>query len=398
MDNILQNKKNKNIIVVYLYVLISAFLFAKPILKVFGLYFNWIDELIVLLLGVCLLLYKSSLKFRELLITSSVLFFFLLYSLVIHTNVVNAVILDFFIFFKPFVAFYAAYFIPIKISQKTCLTLYVFFAILGFGCWILFLGHNFFDVDTKELYPISLYVSSAFIFFSKGDKKTFRLSLFFLLPPLIFMLLLGGGNIRSKFICEFVLFIYIFFFLKKKITFKLSWIVLLSLLTSLMIYLTWGKFNRYFIEGDDDIPRIALYQNSVNVFRDYFPLGPGYGTYATEAAARYYSPLYYRYGMHKIWGLSPQSYGNTGHNFLNDTFYPILVQFGIFGPLLWIVFWRTRWKEALFIPLTNYKLFLFSFLVIMIQCVAANSFTGEMGIPCMMMIGFALNSHLQKGF
>lgn len=84
------------------------------------------------------------------------------------------------------------------------------------------------------------------------------------------------------------------------------------------------------------IARNALYLTSIEIAKDYFPLGVGLGRYGGDIAARYYSPIYKKYALDRVYGLQP-----SGH-FLDDTFWPmILGELGIIGLFfyLWIC-WR----------------------------------------------------------
>ena len=73
--------------------------------------------------------------------------------------------------------------------------------------------------------------------------------------------------------------------------------------------------------------RPATYTTATTIiFKDYIPFGSGLGTFATNAAAQYYSPLYYKYGLNDIWGLYPDN-----PMFLADAFFPTLAEFGMVG-------------------------------------------------------------------
>ena len=101
------------------------------------------------------------------------------------------------------------------------------------------------------------------------------------------------------------------------------------------------------VEGDENPQaRVALYQGSVEVARDYFPLGGGFGRYGSWMSRVEYSPLYVEYGLSDVHGLRP-SYPQ----FVTDTFWPqILGELGIFGLLAYVGFVGsvvfTLWREA----------------------------------------------------
>ena len=78
--------------------------------------------------------------------------------------------------------------------------------------------------------------------------------------------------------------------------------------------------------------RNALYAKSVVIAKDYFPLGAGLGRYGSWMSRVYYSPLYEKYGLSEVYGLS-----QTMPNFINDTFWPmILGETGFIGFILYI--------------------------------------------------------------
>jgi len=80
-----------------------------------------------------------------------------------------------------------------------------------------------------------------------------------------------------------------------------------------------------------EIARNKLYLTSMEIAKDYFPLGAGLGRYGGDIAARYYSPIYVKYGLDQVYGLGP-----NGH-FLDDTFWPmILGELGIIGFFFYI--------------------------------------------------------------
>lgn len=81
-------------------------------------------------------------------------------------------------------------------------------------------------------------------------------------------------------------------------------------------------------------PRLLLYATSVDVARDYFPLGAGLGRYGSPMSRVDFSPLYAHYGLNRIWGLTPDY-----DAFITDTFWPqILGEIGVFGVVGYVVF------------------------------------------------------------
>jgi hypothetical protein len=89
----------------------------------------------------------------------------------------------------------------------------------------------------------------------------------------------------------------------------------------------------YYVPGN---PRILLYTTSVEIARDYFPLGAGLGRYASPLSRDpdNFSPLYHHYGLDHIWGLTPHYPA-----YITDTYWPhVLGEIGVFGLVAYIVY------------------------------------------------------------
>lgn len=88
-----------------------------------------------------------------------------------------------------------------------------------------------------------------------------------------------------------------------------------------------NDINSYFLS---DSVRMIFIRYAVITANTYFPLGSGFATYGSEMAARYYSPLYIKYGWENLWAL-----GRTG-KYLNDNFIASIIgQFGWIGFILY---------------------------------------------------------------
>jgi len=61
-----------------------------------------------------------------------------------------------------------------------------------------------------------------------------------------------------------------------------------------------------------------MYAASAQIAINYFPIGTGAGTFSSQPSfSMYYSPLYYEYGLAKLYGASPEM-----SKFLMDTGWP----------------------------------------------------------------------------
>ena len=95
-------------------------------------------------------------------------------------------------------------------------------------------------------------------------------------------------------------------------------------------------YAKYF--GDEELvesqARPVLYTTSISIAKDYFPLGVGFGRYASPISQQIESSVYSEYDIDWIYGL------NYEHNsrFMSDVFWPmILGETGFVGFLLYIV-------------------------------------------------------------
>lgn len=144
---------------------------------------------------------------------------------------------------------------------------------------------------------------------------------------------LGAGclllTFRSKPIMGIAFLILAYFVRKKKSPDKFSrkqialYIFLLCVLTfcaaydQITSYIGWG-------EG---AARGACYVVGYDIANSKFPLGSGFCTFASSLSGKYYSPLWYDYGLDKMEGLEEIKPSYTG-----DTFWPnIYSQYGWLG-------------------------------------------------------------------
>jgi len=107
-----------------------------------------------------------------------------------------------------------------------------------------------------------------------------------------------------------------------------------------------SKIDAYLRVGNPiNVARNALYIFSVYIAKDYFPFGAGLGRYGSWLSRVHYSPIYEKYGLSKIYGLSKEF-----PNFINDTLWPMIVgEVGFIGFLVYsviiIIFIKTINKQ-----------------------------------------------------
>lgn len=91
-----------------------------------------------------------------------------------------------------------------------------------------------------------------------------------------------------------------------------------------LTYLRWGI----------KAARPALYIIAFRIIRDCFPIGSGFGTFASYLSTKYSSPIYRIYGIAHVSGLDAAS----GFEYVADTYWPyILAQFGVTGTVVYLL-------------------------------------------------------------
>lgn len=134
------------------------------------------------------------------------------------------------------------------------------------------------------------------------------------------------------------------------IAISLASIILLPKLTGL-----FGNMMETYVYVKDPMEnaRGALYMTSGRIAMDYFPFGAGFGQYGGWISRKYYSPVYYKYGLSNIYGMSKNK-----TNFMNDTYWPhILGELGLVGflcylsAILSLLYMNWRASKLLLIPI-----------------------------------------------
>lgn len=186
--------------------------------------------------------------------------------------------------------------------------------------------------------------------------------------------------------------IYMIVLIYKK---KLKWwhIIFVGILA---LYVAWEQIYFYYIQLSGSSARSVITQTAFQIAKDYFPIGTGFGTYASHAAGEYYSPVYRKYGFDMIYELS--SSNNTA--FYNDTFWPIIIgQTGIIGTISYMVYLIALFIKTLSVRLINrhaYATILFIFAYLIISSTSEPAFNNVISIPLTILIGYALKLIAQK--
>ncbi len=358
--------------------------------------FKYTDELmaafLVLFTGLILWERRRWSQAKPLYILGGIFLFYIIYSFMIKSNVPKAILMDTTIQIKPFLGFYCTYLLMPVISKKYKLFITVMCLSFAFILLIIaLLGH----IDTIFGHPsryATAAVATAFLYLYCSSYTWKDLMAF------ILILSVGILSTRSKFYGFFMFALMFSIMLKSGYRFKMTYhsVLLAIFLLSIVLIVAWDKIDLYFIVGTmnstgEKWARPALYGVSFLILIDYFPFGSGLGSFATYTSAQYYSKTYAEYHIDKLWGLSKDY-----PDFIADTYYPSLAQFGIIGLFLFIFFW-IKILKTMFVYKNKYgmdKLFLIATLIIAffgIECIADSTFTHNRGFFMLVILGLTLS-------
>ena len=362
--------------------------------------FDWSDEILTVLL-LCYafmkqrFLVKDKGRTTEINIYIGLMIFYLVYSLLIQVTTFRGVYLDFLQQLRPYAVFYLTWMMAPDFSPKQKKRIKWVMLFSFFGYLILFkikpsVVTPYGGGESAALGQIALCCAMVYYLFSKQTKRNRNIA--------ILIMLLGLISGKSKYFGECVVFIALMMFVKSKINFtSVSTLLKVAVLGAVVIFFTWTKFNAYYVEGFQEdaeaMARPATYETGMTImFRDYIPFGSGLGSFGTAAAAKEYSPLYYKYQLNTIWGLNPEN-----PMFLADAFYPTLAEFGIVGLFFFLWFWKKRLWECNKIPnIVYYRMALMAILALALESTADSSYLSGKGMGYFMVLALCLNSGRQQ--
>lgn len=362
--------------------------------------FDWSDEILtVALLGYAFMkqrfLVKDKGRTTEINIYIGLMIFYLVYSLLIQVTTFRGVYLDLLQQLRPYAMFYLTWIMAPEFTPKQKKRIKWVMLLSFFGYLILFkikpsVVTPYGGEESAALGQIALCCAMIYYLFSKQTKRNRNIA--------ILIMLLGLVSGKSKYFGECVVFIALMMFVKSKINFtSVSTLLKVAALGCVVIFFTWTKFNAYYVQGfqadDQEIARPATYETGVKImFQDYIPFGSGLGSFGTAAAAKEYSPLYFKYQLNNIWGLDP-----SNPMFLADAFYPTLAEYGIVGLFFFLWFWKRRLWECNKIPnIVYYRMALMAILALALESTADSSYLSGKGMGYFMVLSLCLNSGRQQ--
>lgn len=357
---------------------------------------EWIDEFLSFtLMGILMYEYLKGRvdSIRPIVIVFSISLFYLVYSFKIGSNVPKAIISDFIVQIKPYLAFFCTLLIaPVfTVRQKQIIRMLCW----GIFAYLVFVASggmsdiNYYFGHPSRFGTTAVITSFMFLYASEWSiGSVFRG---------ILLLSIGLVSTRAKFIGFFVLMLLflIWRLFGNRFKFNIKQLLIASVALSVTIWFAWEKIDFYFISGafehEEAFARPALYLGGAKILLDFLPFGSGFASFATNYSEVYYSDIYYLYGLNNIWGLSEEF-----SSFISDTYYPSLAQFGIIGVLLFGYFWFYIIKQVkggqlnkYSIPLLNIVYLGIAFFVI--ESVADSTFTQNRGMFVLMIMALSIS-------
>lgn len=357
--------------------------------------FTSIDELFPIFLFICVLIQsfaKSNIINKPFLFWISISIFYVIYSLIIKSNSVPAIINDYLIQIKPYLTLFCILALKPYLREKDKRWLRQLSVISAISLIIIFFifPRTLNTTTNGEILSGARFASAAYLigilYFSlgKGSKK----------QKLITILIISIGWLlpTSKYVGVYLGSIFLLIFIKAPIKINVKTIILGALIIFLVVYSVFDDISFYFIGGvDNGIERALLYGTAPTIIKDYFPFGSGLASYGTSASANYYSDIYIQYGLDNYWGLSPLSKGA----YVSDAFYPSLAQFGLVGIILFVIFWIYIYKLIMsqFKRTTNlmqYKGAILIVFYILVESIADSTFIQNRGVLAMIILSLNL--------
>lgn len=342
------------------------------------------DEILIALL----LFFTLYIKFRrrnthvskEIFIFVCVIIFYLCYSLALGITDKRAILFDCIQEIKPYITFYCGYVLFPKFRKRqrrfiirNCIAVaLITVAALPYSLsrYQYFMGDH---ITLLASLAMTLFACCSYFGETKGIMRWLILSL-------------GLFSTRSKFYVEYIFTVYVWRLRKKLNLSNVSNIVGLMIVAGLAIFVIWEKFSFYVLYGFNDgsgVARSMLYITAIMILIEYFPFGCGLGSFANHASRVWYSPLYDRYGLSHLQGMTRED-----PSFIADTFYPVTAQFGVAGIAVIAAFWIRRYRElkSLTDPVI-YKTGLSIILFMAIECFAETTILSNRGVVLMLLLG-----------
>ena len=355
--------------------------------------FSSIDEIMMGILFVyTFLMYNNRSTnrrpWKEFMVCLSIIAFYTIYSLCFGENVSEGVCLDLIQEIRPYSIIFCTWILNPRFTKRQKKWMLGTMVLTLFS-WIAYHPESIESANAEfpVLGQLAICTGMAWYLLTEDTKRNRYIALA--------LVLTGMVAPKFKFMGEVVCFIAFVFFLKKKLNFQSPKTIAYCVLVVVVILtITWTRFDTYYVSGlsNDNLARPMTYKTSLVILGDYFPFGPGMGTFACNGAWKFYSPLYYEYNLNTIWGLGDSKIGSGA--FICDAYYPTLAQFGIAGIFFFCWFWKRRLNAFNKIAdMRYYRVAMITFCCLAIEQTADSSWLSGKGMGYCMLIALCLNAN-----
>lgn len=355
--------------------------------------FSSIDEAMTILLFLYTITkfgsrYTNRKPWKEFFVCLSLIAFYVGYSLMFGANVAGGVWLDLMQEIRPYTIIFCTWILNPQFTKKQKKWMLATMVVTLFS-WILYHPESFENKESEfpVLGQLAICTGMSWYLLTEPTKRNRYIALA--------LVLTGMLAPKFKFMGEVVCFIAFVFFLKKRLNFRSpKTMIYCAIILAVVLTVTWTRFDAYYVSGlsNDELARPMTYKTSLKIFYDYFPLGPGMGTFACNGAWKYYSPLYYKYNLNDIWGMSDESVG--AGCFICDAYYPTLAQFGIVGVFFFLWFWKRRMSAInVIVDMRYYRVAMITICCLAIEQTADSSWLSGKGMGYCMLLALCLNAN-----
>lgn len=201
-----------------------------------------------------------------------------------------------------------------------------------------------------------------------------------------FMLVMSGKE--KAYAGVLILVVLYYLIIHKRVQAKIRYILYMAVPIML---LAWNKIYYYYILGNGRFAKSIMTSTSLQIAKDYFPLGTGFGTFGSTYAKNFYSPVYYLYGISE----NPEL-GVESQLYLTDQFWPTLLgETGVLGTIFYIglilvLFWQIQ--RIYYYNRRKYFLLLYMYIFMLITTFSEAGFMQ----PAVMIFGFVMGTLLEE--
>lgn len=352
--------------------------------------FSSIDEAMTILLFLYTITkfgsrYTNRKPWNEFFVCISIMALYVGYSLMFGANVAESVWLDLMQEIRPYTIIFCTWILNPQFTKKQKKWMLATM-VVTLASWIFYHPESLQSENAEfpVLGQLAICTGMAWYLLTEPTKRNRYIALALVLTGMIAP--------KFKFMGEVVCFIAFIFFLKKRLNFRSpKTMIYCTIVVAIILTITWTRFDGYYISGmsNDELARPMTYKTSLKILYDYFPFGSGMGTFACNGAWQHYSPLYFKYNLNDIWGLSPDAGG-----FICDAYYPTLAQFGIVGVFFFLWFWKRRMSAInVIVDMRYYRVAMITICCLAIEQTADSSWLSGKGMGYCMLLALCLNAN-----